>query len=384
VSLRALKISSESDVADAIKATKGPLCIMGGGTRRIGNRPDQPEAQAILKTTGLSGIRLYDPGALTLVVGAGTTLAQVHAVLDGENQRLAFEPMDHRALLGTAGEPTIGGTVAGNISGPARIQAGACRDFLLGVRFVDGQGRIIKNGGRVMKNVTGYDLVKLMAGSWGTLGVLSEVSLKVLPKPETLATLRIAGLNDQTAVAALSAALGSAFGITGAAHVAGDDSETLIRIEGFAASVQYRGEKLRALLGRFGAVEIDRDPGSNGATWRRIRDVERFQNQPGDVWRISVKPGDGPRIGAVLRRLFDARLIYDWGGGLVWALVAPGSDVRAAIKDIKGHARLERAFGRAKRDFGVFPPENSVLATLSRNLRKQFDPRGILNKGLMG
>ena len=187
-----MRVSSEEELAEAVRDAGGPLRIRGGGTRPVG----RPVAGAALDVSGLCGIRLYEPGALTLVAAAGTPLAEIEAALAGEGQRLAFEPADWRGLLGTTGEPTLGGVIAANVSGPRRVQAGAARDALLGVRFVDGRGTVVKNGGRVMKNVTGYDLVKLMAGSWGTLGVLSEVSLKVLPAPEAAATLAITGLDD--------------------------------------------------------------------------------------------------------------------------------------------------------------------------------------------
>ena len=205
---------TEQELADVIASAKGPLRISGGGTRPIGN----PVVGEALSTSGLSGISLYEPGALTIVAQAGTPVAEIEAALDSENQRLAFEPMDHRAMLGTDGMPTIGGVVSGNISGSRRISVGACRDHMLGVRFVDGAGMITKNGGRVMKNVTGYDLVKLLSGAYGTLGVLTEVSLKVLPKPETSATLYLNGLDLSRAVEAMSKALGSPYEVTGAAY----------------------------------------------------------------------------------------------------------------------------------------------------------------------
>ena len=206
--------TSELDLAGMVRDAAGPLRIVGGGTRDYG----RVGTGEVLSVAGLSGITLYDPGALTLVAQAGTPLAVIEAALAGANQRLAFEPMDHRALLGTTGEPTLGGMVAANISGPRRVQAGAARDYLLGVRIVDGSGQIVKNGGRVMKNVTGLDLAKLMAGAHGTLGVLTEVAFKVLPQVAATSTLELRGLADVRAVAAMAAGLGSPFEVTGAAH----------------------------------------------------------------------------------------------------------------------------------------------------------------------
>ncbi|MGB0508101.1 MAG: FAD-binding protein, partial [Pikeienuella sp.] len=273
-------------------------------------------------------------------------------------------------------ESTIGGVVAGNVSGPRRIQAGACRDSLIGVRFVDGRGDIVKNGGRVMKNVTGYDLVKLLAGSWGTLGVITEVSLKVLPAPEASATVLISGLDDVTAVAAMSAALGSPFDVTGAAHLPGQ--ATMVRVEGFASSVTYRAERLRDLLAGFGAVEID-----EGADWVGIRDVAPFSGRDGAVWRVSVKPSDGPGVAEVARSC-GGEAFFDWGGGLVWLLMpeegeAGGGVIRDAVAKVGGYATLVRAAIRAN----AFAPETGVAGMLVGRLRSEFDPKGILNPGIM-
>ena len=371
---------TEAELAEAVAGAPGPLRIMGGGTRPIG----RPVAGELLSVAGLTGIELYEPGALTIVVKAGTPLAEVEAALAGEGQRLPFEPMDHRVLLGSTGEPTIGGVAAANVSGPRRIQAGACRDSLMGVRLVDGRGTVIKNGGRVMKNVTGYDLVKLMAGSYGTLGVLSELSFKVLPVPEAVAVLLIEGLSDEEAVRALSAALGSPFDVSGAAHApVGVDGApvTMIRIEGFADSVAYRAEALKTLLAGVGEIAVETDPEKTAAGWRWVRDVEGFAGQPGDVWRISVKPSEGPRVGAALQA---QGLLYDWGGGLIWARVAEGRDIRPALEGIGGHATLIRASEETRAALPVFQPELAPLAAISAGLRAQFDPRGILNPGLMG
>ena len=362
---------SEEELAQMIAGANGPLRIKGGGTRPIG----QCEGTE-LNTTGLSGISLYEPGALTIVAGAGTPIAEVEKTLAAENQRLAFEPMDPRALLGTKGEPTLGGMAAANVSGPRRISVGACRDFMLGVRFVDGAGTIIKNGGRVMKNVTGYDLVKLMTGSYGTLGVLTEVSLKVLPNIETTGTLRLHGLTDRQAIEALSSALGSPFEATAAAHFPkGPDGDpvTMLRIEGFEASVKYRADKLRDLLKAYGDAEISI---GDEAAWTSVRDVSAFADQPGNVWRISAKPSDAPELVAKI----DAKAVqYDWGGGLIWVLADEGRDIRGALGDFDGHATLLR--GTA--DVPTFQPEVPALAAITTGLRAKFDPRGILNPGIM-
>ncbi|WP_342071811.1 FAD-binding protein [Yoonia algicola] len=362
---------SEEDLSQMIMGANGPLRIKGGGTRPVGHC-DGDE----LSTTALSGISLYEPGALTIVAGAGTPIAAIEETLAAENQRLAFEPMDHRALLGTTGEPTLGGMAAANVSGPRRISVGACRDFMLGVRFVDGQGTIIKNGGRVMKNVTGYDLVKLLAGSYGTLGVLTEVSLKVLPNVETIGTLRLHGLTDRQAVAALSCALGSPFEATAAAHLPkgpAGDPVTMLRLEGFEASVKYRADKLQDLLKPYGDVDVTM---GDGAEWAAVRDVAAFADQPGNVWRISAKPSDAPDLVA---RLDATAVQYDWGGGLIWALAEEGRDLRSALGEFDGHATLIR--GHA--DVPTFHPEVPALAALTNGLRAKFDPRGILNSGIM-
>lgn len=373
---RVLIPRDESDLAEAVAGAAAPISIRGGGTRTVG----LTEAPEILSTARLTGIGLYEPGALTLVVRAGTPLAEVETALAEEGQRLPFEPMDHRALLGTDGEPTIGGVVAANVSGPRRVQAGACRDSLIGVRFVDGTGTVVKNGGRVMKNVTGYDLVKLLAGSHGTLGVLTEVSFKVLPETAARATLIVRGLAPTRAVEAMSAALTSPFEVTGAAHGSWDgETATLIRIEGFEASVDYRAARLSEVLSPFGDVAVERESAGVDALWRRVRDVLPFAGRDGDVWRFSVKPSDAPTLVEAL----EAECLLDWGGGLVWALCAPGTDLRAAMT-VPGHATLVRATPGTKRALGVFHPEPAPLAAIAEGLRRRFDPRGILNPGLMG
>ncbi|WP_282078077.1 FAD-binding protein [Epibacterium ulvae] len=366
--------NSEQDLADLLRDADAPLAVQGGATRGVNI------AGAPLSTCALKGVRLYEPGALTLVAGAGTPLPEIEALLAAENQRLAFEPSDLRGLLGSDGIPTLGGAIATNTSGPRRIQSGAARDFLLGVRFVDGMGQIIKNGGRVMKNVTGYDLVKLMAGSHGTLGVLSEVSLKVLPSPECSGTLIWENLDWQASLAIFSAALNSPYDVTGAARLPAfgeRPAKTLIRVEGFEASVSYRLSQLSGHLKTIAqSAEMTMDVVRNAQLWRSVRDVEPFVGKEGDLWRSSIKPRDMPAFVAAL----DGEHMIDWAGGLIWSLVPKGRDARAALNGFGGHCTLLRGAHHLSR----FQPEPAPLAALSAGLRKKFDPRGILNVGLMG
>ncbi len=373
--------TTEQDLAECVAAATGPLHIIGGGTRDIG----QPQTGQVLCTTAMTGIQLYEPGALTLVVRAGTPVSAVETLLADQRQRLAFEPMDHRVLLATQGTPTIGGVVAANVSGPRRIQVGAARDVTLGVRFVDGRGQVLKSGGRVMKNVTGYDLVKLLAGSWGTLGVISEISLKVQAIPETEATLLTKGLSARDGVAALSAGLRSPFDITGAAHVGG--GATMLRLEGLSGSVAYRAARLRA--GACAGWDLVEGPAS-ADLWRDIRDVRHFAGSEKPVWRLSLKPTDGPKVTDALAQAgLDHQALYDWGGGLVWLQVSDEPDagaalIRQTVAAHGGHATLVRAPEDIRNEIAVFQTQPTVLATITRQIQQKFDPRGILNPGLMG
>jgi len=368
-----MKPKSEAELAALVAEAKGPLAVRGGNTRGV------PMAGEVLSVAGLSGIELYEPGALTLVAKAGTPVAEVEAVLAEQNQRLAFEPMDHRGLMGTKGSPTIGGVVAGNISGPRRVQVGAARDFLLGVRFVDGNGTVIRNGGRVMKNVTGYDLVKLMAGSWGTLGVLSEVAFKVLPMAETQTTVMLRGLDIGGAVNAMSAALGSPFEVSGAAYDP-NGPVVLLRIEGFEDSVAYRAGQLTRLLDDFAEIDQTETPEQSADLWKGVRDVAGLQGREGDIWKLSCKPSDAPGLA---ERLGAGVLLFDWGGGLIWALVPKGTDLRARAGPFDGHATLIRASAETKARLGMFQPLSAPLEAISAGLRARFDRKGIFNPGLM-
>ncbi len=385
--------SNEAELsAMVIKAYKDkiPLKIEGGSTRDGLGRPFQAERS--LSMRNLSGITLYEPSEMIIGAKAGTPLREIEAALNEKGQMFAFEPMDHRNLLGSKGEPTIGAIAATNASGPRRIVAGAARDSLVGVRFVNGRGEIIKNGGRVMKNVTGLDLVKLQAGAFGTLGVLSEVIFKVLPKPETTATLSFKGLSDAQAVSMMAQAQGSPYEITAAAHLTAgmgrDTSRSFIRIEGFEDSVNYRLGELRRLLGTFGEPSELR--GNDGARlWAGIRDVE-FLSEPCEnmVWRICVKPTDAPVLIAELQAQFSFKHYFDWGGGLIWLscdsqLTDAAKRIRSAAVKFQGHARLERAPLEHRASLDVFQPLSVPLMQLTAGIKKSLDPASILNSGRM-
>ena len=391
---------SEEEAADLIRqarAARRRLELRGGGTRSGLGRP--VEAEAVLSSAALVGITLHEPAELVIAARAGTPVRELEAALAAHGQRLPVEPMDHRALyealasersqreLGCSGEPTVGGLVATNASGPRRIQAGAIRDHLIGVRLVNGRGEAIKSGGRVMKNVTGLDLVKLSCGAHGTLGFLTEVTFKVLPKPEAVATLAWSGLDDTRAVAALTRAMGSPFDVSGAAHIpAGpgrDRAVTLVRLEGFGTTVEGRSARVAALLSEFGPAEALPDAASR---WAALRDGATVASDAeAAVWRISVAPTQGPRLVAKLSPLLRDHA-YDWGGGLVWAATAPDGDagaaaIRAALGGLGGHATLVRAPEALRRQIEVFEPLTPALRALTAGIKASFDPDGILNPG---
>ncbi|WP_246155655.1 FAD-binding protein [Rhabdaerophilum calidifontis] len=384
---------SEEAVAAAVRVAfeaGEPLRIIGGGTRAALGRPVQAARRLILDR--LAGITLHEPAEMVIAAKAGTPLAAIEAALDAKGQMLAFEPADFRALFGSQGTPSIGAIAAGNISGPRRIWGGAARDSLIGLRFVNGRGEIVKSGGRVMKNVTGLDLVKLQAGAWGTLGILTEVTFKVVPKPETIATLALDGLDDPAAQAAMSAALASPFEITGAAHLAaglaGETARTLLRIEGFGFSVDYRAGELARLLAPHGRLER-LDNAAGRALWAAIRDgLPLAEPREAALWRLSLKPSEAAAAVAAIRARRDARAYYDWGGGLVWLATAADGDagagvIRAAARAAHGHATLIRAPEPVRAAVSVFEPGPAPVAAITARIRAAVDPAGLLNPGLM-
>jgi glycolate oxidase FAD binding subunit len=276
----------------------------------------------------------------------------------------------------------------GNFAGSRRVSAGSARDHLLGFSGVNGRGEAFKSGGKVMKNVTGYDLSKLLAGSWGTLAVLDEVSVKVLPAPDQTRTLLLLGLADDSAVKVMCAALGSSHDVSGAAHVGG---RTALRIEGVAPSVEARLKGLRDLLAESGAKMEELGTLESRAFWREVRDVAPLKAAvDAIVWKISSPPTEGPAIVARIKVLRpSAEAFYDWSGGLIWLALPASADadheiVRGALGAVGGHATLIRAPEAVRAAVPVFQPQPSSLAALANRLKESFDPKRLFNPGRMG
>ena len=388
--------ADEAGIAASVRAAYAagePLLVQGNGSKRAMLRPVQ--AARVLSTGALTGITLYSPEELVLSARAGTAVADLNATVAAKGQQITAEIPDFSAVLGSTAAPTLGGAVAANLSGPRRVAWGAMRDHVLGVRAVNGTGEVIRSGGRVLKNVTGLDLCKLLSGSHGTLAVLTEITLKVLPAPERRATLVVHGLDPVQGVAVLSAALGSPYGVSAAAyvpaalspHVPGlRGAAAMVRLEDFASFVAYRSERLRADLASFGPVEV-LDDAATLACWTAIRDAAPLAGEPGAIWRVSVRPSAGPRVAAVLERMFDARWFLDWGGGLVWiagpATEAAHETVCAAAREAGGTWMLLRAPERLRAAVAVIPPEPKPLAAIASRVKLAFDPKGILNPGRM-
>lgn len=399
-----LKPSTPDQLKEAIAwacAEQTPVEVRGHGTKTgIGH---EVQAAWTLDVTGLSGITLYEPEELVLVARAGTPLDEIVAVAAGHGQELAFEPPDLSRLLGTSGRGTFGGMIAAGLSGSRRIKAGAVRDHFLGFNAISGRGESFKSGGRVMKNVTGYDLPKLIAGSWGTLAVMFDATVKVLPRAETQATLVLWGLDDAMAAKAMSRAMQSSCEVSGAAHLpAGivsrepfrplaqtDVTATLLRLEGFGPSVAYRGDVLEKLLadGACATTRLDAEP--SAAVWQAIRDVHAFAGDPvRAVWRLSVPPAAGPAVVESVAATGDCEAYYDWAGGLVWLSLAPAADdrsavIRAAITPYGGHATLIRGHPGIAGEGARFEPLDVGTDGLVRRIKAGFDPHGILNPGRM-
>jgi len=408
-SVDVLKVRDADDVADAVRAAiaaEQPLEIIGHGSKRQIGRI--MATNAVLDLSPLNAVKSYEPNELIVTVEAGAPLADVMSLIDSRSQQFAFEPVDTAALLGTPrGRGTVGGMIASSLAGPRRIKAGGVRDHLLGAHAVSGFGESFKTGGKVVKNVTGYDLCKLLAGSWGTLAVMTEVTLKVLPRAEAERTLVLRGLDDIAAGRVMTTALTSPFDVTAAAHVPASalgaevggldrlgsprEAVTLLRLEGILASAVHRAKALTAGLAAFGRVDIVED-GDSLAAWSAVRDVLPFAAAgplgAWPVWRIVCPPASGSALGQRLARETGGEVIYDWGGGLIWAALPPKADALATVVRQRaaaagGHATLVRASDAVRREVDVFQTQAGGVMALSERLRASFDPKNILNRGRM-
>jgi glycolate dehydrogenase FAD-binding subunit len=368
----ALAPRDPQDLAELVAASNEPLELVGGGSKRAIGRPVQARRLAL---GALSGVLSYEPSELVLSARAATPLADVDRLLMSHAQRLAFEPPDFGALLGSDAPQTLGGVLAANLAGSRRVSAGAARDHFLGFAAVNGRGERFKAGGKVVKNVTGYDLPKLLAGSWGTLAVLTEVTVRVAPAPELDRTLVLAVDGVDDAVAVLGAALGSAYDVS----AAGCDTArgSLLRLEGFAAAVEARTAALCAALRREPVAVLD--GAASRDCWRAHASGAALAALP-VVWRVSVPPADAP---AVLERLAPERYLLDWGGGLLLAGFTTVDAARVRGAFVSGHATLIKAPAAARAATPGFQPPSPVAAAVAMRLKHAFDPRGILNPGRM-
>ena len=374
--------------------------IIGAGTKRAIGHPVQ--APAIISTASLRGITLYEPTELVMGARAGTPISQIEVELASRGQMLPFEPLDYGPVLAApAGMQTIGAVFATNNSGSRRISAGSARDHLIGLRGVNGRAEIFKSGGRVMKNVTGYDVARGLTGSWGTLAVMTEVTFKVAPLPDDIATLVYAGLPEDLAVELMSLAMGTPFEVSGTVHLPAKHAArimtpqigsrntplTALRIENFMKSVRYRKGRLIEALKAYGQpVELDLE--ASLGFWGEMRRMAFAPHSDDILWRVSTSPRKAPELVATLRRHMPVEATYDWSGGLIWLEIpdcadAGAADVRRAAAIAGGHATLIRAREAIRREVDVFQPQAPALERLSRGLKQVFDPQGILNPGRM-
>lgn len=331
-------------------ADRAPLHLRGGGSKDFyGGTP----RGALLETRGYAGIVDYEPTELVVTARCGTPLAELEAVLAREGQMLAFEPPRF------GGPATLGGCIAAGLSGPRRAAAGAARDFVLGARLLDGQARDLSFGGRVMKNVAGYDVSRLLAGSLGTLGLILEVSLKVLPRPAAELTLRLE-LPEGKGLESLNRWAGTPLPISASAW---RDGELSLRLSGAQSAVRAAAQKLggEALAGET-AQEF----------WAGIREhTHPYFSGDAPLWRLSVPSNCAPIA-------LQGALLIEWGGALRWLRGGTQASVRAAAASAGGHATLFRGGDKAA---GAFAPLAPALLRLHRELKAAFDPAGIFNPG---
>ena len=379
----ALRPVNAQEAADAVRqaaAAKERLRIAGGGTRR----PLMPATDAVreLHSAALTGVTRYEPEELVLSLRAGTPLDFVEDLLAERGQMLAFDPPHHVHLHGTQpARTTIGGVLGSGWAGPRRLSAGNVRDHLLGFEAVSGRGEVFRAGGRVIKNVTGYDLSKLMVGSWGTLALLTEVTLRVLPRPPFEASLVLDAADAASALGALRRALALPLEVSCAACL--PDGRAVLRLEGFRASVEERLRQLAAALGVEGAARAVVAEEST-ALWQTVRDVQAFVGEAPMLWRLSLPSTAAAATVASILGTQVGLALYDWGGSLVWLALPAEADahaVRALADRTGGHAWLVRAPESLRSTVPSAPPQPPPVAALSRRVKQGFDPLDVLGDG---
>ncbi|WP_068081087.1 FAD-binding protein [Polycladidibacter stylochi] len=380
-------------------AENEPLEIIGNATKRNWGRPVQ--AAHLLSTDQLSGVVDYQPDELIMTAKAGTPVSEIESLLDKHNQMLAFEPLQACHFWHETTRPsTIGGIFATNQSGSRRLKAGAARDFILGLEAVSGRGERFKAGGKVQKNVTGYDIARGFCSSWGTLFVATEITFKVLPKPETECTLALLGLSGQLATSAMSQAMASTCEVSSAAYLTSKlaelcrgnplaeyGSSTLLRLEGTPLSVRYRRDKLINELKHYAQIEV-MEAENSISLWNEISNASVFARESNPLWRISMAPSHAQNFVEAIRSDLPAQILRDWAGGLLWLSVEGDDDYATPIREYLdksggGYATLVRASAAIRSQVPVFQPQLQPLEALSRSLKHQFDPAGILNPGRM-
>jgi glycolate oxidase FAD binding subunit len=336
----------------------------------------------VLSLAAFHSVAVYEPEELILEAGTATPLRVIQKMLHEKNQMLAFEPPDYSHLWGSSHSGSLGGVLATALAGPRRIKAGSVRDHVLGVRGVTGRGEIFKAGARVVKNVTGYDMPKLLAGSFGTLAALTSVTFKVLPAPEVEETVLVSVRDDAEAIRVMSDALQSSAEISAAAHVPGEG--TYLRFEGISVSVSARRDRYVAGL-KLNCEIINAEP--SRVIWAKIRDCKAIAHEATRaLWRISVAPMQGAAVAAFIARQTDARYFFDWGGGLLWMSLPAAGDggavlVRSAFTE--GHATLFAAPDDLRQRVQVFQPQAPTLAALTARVKLALDPHKKLNPGRM-
>jgi glycolate oxidase FAD binding subunit len=373
-------ISSEVQAIEfvrAARADKSPFEIVAGGTRRNVGRP--VGALPLMDTSGLTGIMKYEPEELILTAAPATSLAEIVAVLAEKNQRLGFDPADWSRLLGANGVATLAGALSCDASGSGKLRHGNARDSLLGFRAVNGLGEAFRAGGKVVKNVTGFDLPKLMCGAYGTLGVLTELTFRVYPKPTHTAILCLADVTPEIGFAALRRIANSALEPGGLAYLPASmfadvgQGAALIKLEGASEPLEEKLAMAHGLLGQT-MHRIEDDP------FAGIGCGDRFSDIAGDIWRIFVAPSDAPRVA---KEIAAAHWLGDWAGGMLW-VAAPASEavrIRAIAASVNGQAMLLRASAQSRTAHGLFAPQPPALAALTRSVKAAFDPLSLFNPG---